>query len=150
MARTRQQARAGGRCKRNAHLHLWIVVAACPVPCIRQGIVEYILTLGVALQIGWYCAYHVITTLHQQMERLPAGLWRHAAAHFERVQKSVGQKGIVGTAAVAAVPDVSRSFVDVVQYAGRCVGQNAAVSRVYVAQYAARLDRCRQQRLGPG
>ena len=89
-----QQARPLYRGKGNRRQILGVITPPCPLPGICPLEVEYVLAIGVLLQVQRHDRLYPLTLPHHPVRRLPAGLRTDRATVFQCLQKSMTQKGI--------------------------------------------------------
>jgi len=100
-----EQLRAGCWGERNAALQLGVVVVAGAMPSVCPRVVEDVLTLAVIFQVERDDSEQSAAVLNGDVKRLPPGLTSDTAAFFQREQKRVAGKGVVGPRAIgAAIP----------------------------------------------
>ena len=98
-----QEPRTRHRRERHRQLELGVVPPARPLEGVGPAVVEHVLAHRVGLRVERRRRpQRPVRALHRHVIRRPAGLGAHAAALLQRLEKGVGQEGVV--AAGAGVP----------------------------------------------
>ena len=127
-----EQSATGGRRERHAHLELRVVLPAGMVEGLGPAGIEHVLAVGMGLQVHGHHAdrivYAAVALAEHDVERLPAGLGRDAAALLQGVEESMVEEGVVlGAWRVrAAIPCHRVDGVDVLEDPGGVFGQGGA------------------------